>query len=181
MTDFVCPLYVKDASNTDQVKEAIDFFDTILENFEQTFEVEVEYSEYDALDLIKAFSRDVKKLKDIDEIDASPFRLGGLIAFWIRKIKPIQRVLKINDSDIEIQKKYKRYRNEIIALYLGLTICISGGRDSVSCPESSYVISDKDLQEIIFNQFDSLFFDLRYRAISPHAMATIFNLSVTRK
>ena len=167
----IFPLYVKDFEDKNEIRKALKFFESILESFEKGHGIEVEYSEVDASDMIGAFSRDIEKLSIVDKIKPSPYRLAGLVAFWIRKLKPIKRVTVGAERNPDVVKKFRRYRNELLALHSGMAL---------SALNSSYPCSPQDIVEIIDDRLADLLYDLRYRAISPQAMTIIFQIVFKR-
>lgn len=110
------PFFVRNY-HTDNVAfdEAVSQFSLLVHNFEDLEMIEVKASEFLYADVITAFSRDIKKLIEIDGIEPDAYKIAGYVTFWIRKLKPLQDIIKDN-RPTENQKDTEQY--EVMRLFL---------------------------------------------------------------
>lgn len=167
---FKCPIYVPDYRKEKHLINSVNHFIKLINFYEDREKITIDYSGFLISDLIRAFSRDVKKLIKVDSvITPSQFRISGLIAFWIRKLKPLQKIVKFNGNQNEEEMNFLHlYLNEQFALDIGLSF--------IDLSEFSPDV--KSFRREIYRESSDILTNLRYRAISPQAMAQFFKIIV---
>ena len=167
---FECPFFISELNNKEEVLKACKALEDRIVQFENQWEVTIDWSGFVIADILRAFSRDVQKLTQVDDIAPSQFKLAGLIAFWIRKLKPLLRVAKFKKhSDNEFKGTFELYLNETFALFIGLAVIML----------DENLIGVEEFRAVaLAGSFIHLLSHLRYRAISPQAMTTIFELMI---
>jgi len=88
-----------------------------------------------------------KDLRRIGKPD--PFKIGGYLCFWVRKLKPFKSIQPLG-----------LFTNETMALSLGLAV----------------VGAVKDPKNIPRPIWDNMIYDLRYRPVSPSTIVNQFYL-----
>lgn len=164
-------LYVVDPSNEKANEKAVESFHQLIFDFEDRENIEVEYSSYILADIVRSFSRDVTKLISVDRINLpSEYRIAGLITFWIRKLKPLFKITNFK-QEINAEDSYamELFLNEQFAIDCGLAQIdldkLFGNHDTIR--DDIYRVDGPHLLS-----------NLRYRAISPQAMASHFEQAI---
>jgi response regulator RpfG family c-di-GMP phosphodiesterase len=168
---FSHPLFVDDLSNRNNLDRAIKHFKQLVEDYESVEGIVINASTFLFADLIRAFSRDIKKLINVDGVEKpSDFRIAGLIAFWIRKLKPLNDIESDDGSKTQEELEHLRlYLNEQFAINVGLSTLNDYATKGAT----------ENLKMIIAsNSYSDILSHLRYRAISPQAMSLYYKFLV---
>ena len=80
----------------------------------------------------------------------SPYKMGGILCFWVRKLKPFS---------VHRKEEANRFVNETIALYSALYLILGCGK---TCPK----LDGPYIHDLIAS--------LRYNSFSPHSTAYLF-------
>jgi len=170
-SQFECPIYLESRSDSRKLHSAVEKFIELIKLFEKRERIIVDYSSYIIADLIRAFSRDIKKLINIDEVATpSEYRVSGLVSFWIRKLKPLQKIISFeNDREAEEKNFLEVFFNELFALDVGLAFI---DLDKLFADAAT-------IRDDIYNREGAdILANLRYRAISPQAMSHFYKMTV---
>jgi len=107
-------------------------------------------------DVIERWCEEIKKVEAAmgNDMLVSPFRVAGFLTFWLRKLKPF----KIDEYKKGHPKK-QLFVNEILSIVLGISIVYG---------------ALKDKKGITADAFERFLTSLRYNAMSPYAIALIY-------
>jgi HD-GYP domain-containing protein (c-di-GMP phosphodiesterase class II) len=168
---FKHPLFVDDLSDRTKLDRALKHFTTFVKEYERGESIEVHASTFLFADLIRAFSRDIQKLICVDRVaKPSEFRVAGLLAFWIRKLKPLHYIERsTGEKTADEIEQLNLYLNEQFAINVGLTQ-LSGYDPSVAAANLQLIVNSDSYSDILSH--------LRYRAISPQAMSLYYKFLV---
>lgn len=166
---FQHPLFVDDPQDKASLALAVEAFKHLVEDFEGSEQIKIRASSTIFADLITAFSRDIKKLRVVDHVDTpSEYKVAGLLAFWVRKLKPLQEILSFTGTDQSLdQETLRLFLNEQFALNLGLSAMAISELNGSSDGLRSIILS---------TSYSDILSHLRYRAISPQAMALFYKM-----
>jgi len=120
--------FVESDEDADGVYEEAHKIKLLIERFASEMGINVHDGMADICDVVRAYSRDVRKLIAVDSFSPNEYKQAGYLAFWIRKLKPLfyhtllddqEGISKAEDTTLRV------YLNEVFALYVAIAIVFS--------------------------------------------------------
>ena len=136
-----------------------DIFEKPAEQFEKLYACRVTANEYILWECFQKIGeserRDFPARERPQGYNISPFKLAGIICFWVRKLKPFS---------VAGDEEANRFVNEAIALYTGIYFVYGYGKDT----------GKTALPKINGAYIHDLIKSLRYNSHSPNSTAFVF-------
>lgn len=134
--------------------------DGFVDNFFQDKDVLIRVDLSIAMDVLEQYFKDMDKLDQYQDIsNPNVFKKMGHLSFWIRKLKPLSIVGKVDPNFSS------RNINEAFAIQLAFLYCDHA-------PENPKVSKTPSISKE-FSQ--DLFYYLRFKSVSPHSVTMLLN------
>jgi hypothetical protein len=161
------------AESAEQEKKSVHQIRKTADMFAQAYGVAINFTTAVVHDIIRMYSRDIKKVCLLDEVDPNKYRQAAALAIWIARLKPAKITYFADDSVFKNERKIWAVTNinELFALFIALAMVI--GRD----PALRNRFESFGREHIVGDSaYDDIISIIRYRVASRHAIALLLRM-----